>query len=183
MHLKGPRHERTWWPCSRHRKHLPRAQLLNARLRSRPSSRSSDGDARSGRPPRPTCIQPSSSPRAVAAVEAGASSTWRTSTLARTGPKTTSLVEAIKVCEANSSSPTSSTELKEAASAGTGTSAETGPPAAGDRDKNPRPSNNTAGSDPSTTESTGIDASGMESETVEAPDLASNSAKSISETD
>jgi hypothetical protein len=38
--------------------HLPRAQRLKVRLRSRPSFQSIEDGSRPGRPPRPTCTQP-----------------------------------------------------------------------------------------------------------------------------
>jgi hypothetical protein len=82
MHLNDPRHELTWCPRSRHRKHLPRAQRLKARLRSRPSRsedkarlqsrpspRSKDVGSRPGRPPRPTFTQPSSSSTTTGAAQ------------------------------------------------------------------------------------------------------------------
>jgi hypothetical protein len=141
MHLKGARHELTWWSRSRHRKHLPRAQRLKARLRSRPSFRSKDDGSRLGRPPRPTCTHSSSSPRPLQG-STGASSTCTEPANGDRG--------------ANSSSSSSSSEPKEATqsklgagstSSARGTSA--GPPkAAGDRDsdKEPSPSTKTAGS-------------------------------------
>jgi hypothetical protein len=132
MHLNDPRHELTWCPRSRHRKHLPRAQRLKARLWSRPS-RSGDNGARLRRQPRPTWVHPSSSSKAAAAAERPRHGSAITCSESETVP----LEEANG--EANSSPSWSSTEHAPA---------EIGPPeAAGGSDKNPRPSINTAGSD------------------------------------
>jgi hypothetical protein len=161
MHLNGSRQLLTWWPRSRHLKHLPRAQRLKAILRSRPSSRSNDDGSRPGRPPRPTFTQPSPYPRAAGAAErppqgsVGAPSTWHKSAVPRTSLETELVVEVNSNCGANSPLSSSSSKPKEAthsklgagrlSSPGRGTLA--WPPETTDgNDKDPSPSTSTAGS-------------------------------------